>query len=154
VGVLNVKALVEKEKKKTKVSPQDTIEKVLKCRYLKCTHNVHFDLKCMSYDQKKANSQIGNLIIDHKFSTAGGQMISNWDVLYTVGKMFYWVIRYCLRMIQKNCYEEDMNVQSFKTPKVPILGLPLGSLGKKCHLDVAHVESHKIYYREGSGAFF
>jgi hypothetical protein len=28
----------------------------------------------------------------------------------------------------------------------------LGSLGKKCHLDVAPTESHIIYYRDGSGA--
>jgi hypothetical protein len=49
----------------------------------------------------------------------------------------------------KSCYEKDMNVQNFKTPKVPILGLPFGSLGKKCHLDVAPAESHKMYYREG-----
>jgi hypothetical protein len=46
-----------------------------------------------------------------------------------------------------------MNVQSFETTKVPILKLPLGSLGKKCHLDVAPMESQKIYYREGSGVF-
>jgi hypothetical protein len=32
------------------------------------------------------------------------------------------------------------------------LGLPFGSLGKKCHLDIALTESHWIYYREGSGA--
>jgi hypothetical protein len=44
-----------------------------------------------------------------------------------------------------------MNVQSFEIIRVPILELPLGSLGKKCHLDVAPIEGHKIYYREGSG---
>jgi hypothetical protein len=32
------------------------------------------------------------------------------------------------------------------------LGLPLGSLGKKCHLDVASVDNYIIYYKEGSGA--
>jgi hypothetical protein len=33
-----------------------------------------------------------------------------------------------------------------------ILGLALGSLGTKCHLDVALVERHKVYYkREGDG---
>jgi hypothetical protein len=45
-----------------------------------------------------------------------------------------------------------MNVQNFETTKVPILGLPFGSIRKKCYLDVALVESHKVYYREGSGA--
>jgi hypothetical protein len=45
----------------------------------------------------------------------------------------------------------------FKTIKVPIFGLPFGSPtlggpGKKCHLDVAPTENHKIYYKEGSCA--
>jgi hypothetical protein len=43
------KALVEKEKN-TKLSPHDTIGKVLKCRGLKCHHIVHLDLICMNYD--------------------------------------------------------------------------------------------------------
>jgi len=45
-----------------------------------------------------------------------------------------------------------MNIQNFETRRVPVLGFPFGNLGKKCHLDVAPVESHRIYYREGSGA--
>ncbi len=45
-----------------------------------------------------------------------------------------------------------MNVQFFGTRRVLILGLPFGSSEKKCHLDVGLMESHKIYYREGSGA--
>jgi len=43
-------------------------------------------------------------------------------------------------------------MQNFGITIVLILGLPFESLGKKCHLDVALVESQKIYYREGSGA--
>ncbi len=35
-------------------------------------------------------------------------------------------------------------------PKVA--GVPLGSLGTKCHLDVGLVERHKVYYKgEGGG---
>jgi hypothetical protein len=45
-----------------------------------------------------------------------------------------------------------MNIQSFGTTRVPILGLALRSLGKKCHLDVAPMENHIVYYREGNGA--
>jgi hypothetical protein len=37
----------------TKLSPQDTIRKVLKRRCLKCPCIVHLDLICMSYDKKK-----------------------------------------------------------------------------------------------------
>ncbi len=40
-----------------------------------------------------------------------------------------------------------MNVQSFKTTRVPILGLPLGNRGKKGHLDVVFAERHIVYYR-------
>jgi hypothetical protein len=45
-----------------------------------------------------------------------------------------------------------MNIQRFETTKVPILGLALGSPRKKCHLDLAPIESHKVYYRDGRGA--
>jgi len=45
-----------------------------------------------------------------------------------------------------------MGVQSFRTTKVPILGLSLENFEKKCHLDVAPMESYRVYYREGSGA--
>jgi hypothetical protein len=31
-------------------------------------------------------------------------------------------------------------------------GPNFGSLKKKCHLDVTPIESHKVYYREGSDA--
>jgi len=46
-----------------------------------------------------------------------------------------------------------MSVQSFGTTRIPILGLPLKSFGEKWHLDVVPPERHKIYYREGSGAY-
>jgi hypothetical protein len=45
-----------------------------------------------------------------------------------------------------------MNIQSFGTIKVSILGFPLGSLGEKWHLDVVPMERHRVHYREGSGA--
>ncbi len=47
-----------------------------------------------------------------------------------------------------------MNVQSFETTRVLVLGLPLGNIEKKRHLDVVRVERHRIYYREGSDASF
>ncbi len=34
-----------------------------------------------------------------------------------------------------------------------ISGLPFGSLGTKCHLDVGLVERHKIYYKGEGGGF-
>jgi len=45
-----------------------------------------------------------------------------------------------------------MGLQSFGSPNFGDFGLPLGSLGTKCHLDVGLVERHKIYYKgEGDG---
>jgi hypothetical protein len=38
-------------------------------------------------------------------------------------------------------------------PAIRISGLPLGSLGTKSHLDVAPVESCKIYYMGEGGGF-
>ncbi len=34
-----------------------------------------------------------------------------------------------------------------------ISGLPLGSPGTKCHLDVGLVERHKVYYKGEGGGF-
>ncbi len=45
---------------------------------------------------------------------------------------------------------------ALKVARVPILGifgLPLGSLGTKSHLDVAHVESYRVYYMGEGGGF-
>jgi hypothetical protein len=79
-------------------------------------------------------------------------MISNWDVQYIIEKVFLKAIRYCPCMFQKVWFEEDMNIfQNFKTTKVLVLGLSLGSPRKKWHLDLTPMENHKIYYREGSG---
>ncbi len=38
-------------------------------------------------------------------------------------------------------------------PTLAILGLPLGSLGTKSHLDVSLVERHKVYYKGDGGGF-
>jgi hypothetical protein len=38
-------------------------------------------------------------------------------------------------------------------PIVTISGLPLGSLETKSHLDVAHVERRRVYYKEEGGGF-
>jgi hypothetical protein len=38
-------------------------------------------------------------------------------------------------------------------PIVGISGLPLGSPGTKSHLDVAHVERHREYYKGAGGGF-
>jgi hypothetical protein len=47
-----------------------------------------------------------------------------------------------------------MNIQSFGTIKVLILGFPLGSFREKWHLDVIPTKKHKVYYRGGEWCIF
>ncbi len=51
-------------------------------------------------------------------------------------------------MLKKAWFEEDMSILSFGTTKVLING----SFRKKNHLNVAFAESHRVWYKEGSGA--
>jgi len=46
-----------------------------------------------------------------------------------------------------------MGPQSRGIPTLAILGLPLGSLGTKNHLDVGFVEKHIVYYKGEGGGF-
>jgi hypothetical protein len=52
-----------------------------------------------------------------------------------------------------SCYVPNMNFLR-KIWASKVLGLPFESIGKKCHLDVALMESHSVYYREGNGVSF
>ncbi len=38
-------------------------------------------------------------------------------------------------------------------PILTILGLPLGSIETKCHLNVGLVERHRVYYKGEGGGF-
>ncbi len=40
-----------------------------------------------------------------------------------------------------------------RVPTLGISGLPFGSPGTKCHLDVGLVERHKVYYKGEGGGF-
>ncbi len=88
--------------KNTKLGLEDTIRKVLKRRCLKFLHIVHLDLICMSYDQKKGQSQIGNLTLDHKSLDRSAKLRSNWSVLRSIGKIFSRAIRYCPHTLKLN----------------------------------------------------
>jgi hypothetical protein len=75
--------------KNIKLGPQDTIRKVLKCKWLKCPRIVHLDLICMNYDQKKGwESKIENLTANHKSFENKGQIRFDWGVLYIVENIF------------------------------------------------------------------
>jgi hypothetical protein len=79
----------------TKLGPHDTIRKVLKHKFLRCPRIIHLDLICMSYDQRKGQSQIGYLSPEHKSLESKGQITSNWGVLYIIGKIVLRAINYC-----------------------------------------------------------
>ncbi len=49
--------------------------------------------------------------------------------------------------------QEVMHLQSCGVPVVGISGHPLGSLGTKSHLDVALVESYRVYCKGEGGGF-
>jgi hypothetical protein len=83
------------------------------------------------------------LLITNPFRIRG-QMISNWGVQYTIGNIFLKAIKLCHCMLQIGVFEEDMNVQSFKSIIVVILGLSFKSSLKKCHSDVAPMNSHRV----------
>jgi len=83
-----------------------------------------------------------------------------WNVLYTVGKIFFRAINYYFCIFKTDLiweiYEHpkfwDSKSPSFGIVRVLVLGLPFGSPREKWHLDVVPMERHKIYYKEGSGA--
>jgi len=51
--------------------------------------------------KRRGESQIENLIPNHKSLENRGQMKSDWSVLYIVGKIFSKVIKYCPHTIKK-----------------------------------------------------
>jgi len=76
-----------------------------------------------------------------------------------------WRATYCWKALDEG-YDFASNLLSIRglhtrlwAPKVAgvlvvkISGLPLGSPGTKCHLDVSFMERHKIYYKREGGGF-
>jgi hypothetical protein len=98
----------------------------------------------MSYDNKNVKSQIGQINSRSQIPWSKRQMIFDYGMQYTIGKIFLSGIKYCPHMLQTCFFQKDMNVKSFKTTRAPILGLPFGSHKKKCHLDVTFTDSHRL----------
>jgi len=123
------------------------IEKVLKCKCPQWPHMSHLDICNRSYGQKKgweSNWQLDSRPLkvrnwpcfDVRFGSATWRCKA-FDKKYNFASDLV-SIRLCSREIW--------------APKVPglqlgtILGLQLGSLGKKCHLDVVPMVSCRKYY--------
>jgi len=104
----------------TKLGPQDTIRKFLMCRCLKCLHIVHLDLIAWIMIKWKSGSQILNftnpLRVGVKWSLIGA--------CNTLLERTFWGLKdNALTCSKQAWFEKNMNIQSFWTTKVPILGV-------------------------------
>jgi hypothetical protein len=127
--------------------------KLLKHKCLQWACMTHLDIWNTSYGQKKGRE------LDWQFDFQPLK-VKNWPDFLACR----WRATYRHKVLNEG-YNFSLDLIAIKgfqvklwTPKVMgvltmgIPGLPLGSLGTKCHLDVALVERHRVYYKgEGDG---
>jgi hypothetical protein len=130
------------------------IGKFLERRCLKWVRIAHLDIRITSYGQKKGRES--NCQFDSQ-----PQKVGNWpDLLSFRGRATY-----CWKDLDKS-YNFALDytsigglLEKLRVSKVTgvltggISGLPLRSPGKKSHLDVASVESCRVYYKGEGGGF-
>ncbi len=132
--------------------------KILKRRYLKWARIAHLDIWNTSYGRKKgweSNSRESTSFDSRRLKVGNRPEIlgyreratyhwKGFDETYN----FAWD-RIAIRGLLAKLWGS-------KVPGVPfgaISGLPLGSPAKNSHLDVASVESHRVYYKGEGGGF-
>jgi hypothetical protein len=134
------------------------IGKILNRRCLKWAHIAHLDIWNTSYDQKKGRES--NSRESASFDSRPLKVGNRPEILSCRERATYrWkglneIYNFALEYIAIRGLLAKL--WGSKVPGVPfgaISGLPLGSLGKNSHLDVASVESCKVYY-EGEGGGF
>jgi len=130
------------------------IGKLLKRRCLKWACMTHLDIWNTSYGQKKG--QESNCQFDSRPLKVG-----NWPDFLACR----WHETYCWKALNEgyNFSSDLMSIKGLHTklwgpkvmgvPTLGISGLPFGSPGTKCHLDVGLVERHKVYYKGQGGGF-
>jgi hypothetical protein len=130
------------------------IGKLLKLKCLKWARMTHLNIWNTSYDQKKGRES--NWQFDSR-----PLKVRNWhDFL-----LWRWRATYRWKVLDKG-YNFSFNIIAIKGlhtklwgPKVAkvltwrISGLPFGSPGTKCHLNVVPVERRKVYYKGEGGGF-
>ncbi len=105
-------------------------------------------------DKRKAGSLIGSLTPDYYKSGIDPNPTSSGGVRHVVGKLS----KRATRLLQTSS-QSEVWARSYGCPKSresrsgQFSGLLLGSLGKKCHSDVASAESCREYYKGEGGGF-
>ncbi len=124
------------------------IGKLLKRTCLKWVRIAHSNIWNTSYDQKKgreSNCQFNSWTLKVKnrpnFLTCRWHATYHWKAL-DKGYNFALDPITIRSLHAKLCAPKVVGISN-----VGIFGLPLGSPGTKSHLDVAHVERHKVYYK-------
>jgi hypothetical protein len=130
------------------------IRKILKFKCLKWARMTHLDIWNTSYGQKKGWES------NWQFDSQPLKVENRPDFL-----MWRWHATYCWKSLDDgyNFALDLISIGSLHTklwgpkvvgvPTLGISGLPFGSPGTKCHLDVGLVERHKIYYKGEGGGF-
>jgi len=130
------------------------IGKLLKRRFLKWACIVHSKIWNTSYGQKKGWES--NCQFDSRPQKVGNRPLSD---------VWFGSVTWGWKALDEsyNFASDYITIQGLlaklwgsKVPGVPfgaISGLPRGSPGKKSHLDVGSVESHRIYYKGEGGGF-
>jgi hypothetical protein len=127
-----------------------TIEKFLKCRCPKWPRMSHLDICNSSYEQKKGRES--NCQFDSRPLKVGNQPESD---IYRRSATWRWKALQESYKIASDLIPIWGLRKKLWMPKVPgiqtgtVSRLLLGSLGKKCHSDVASVESYREYYKGG-----
>jgi hypothetical protein len=130
------------------------IGKLLELRCLKWARIVHLDIWNVSYGQKKGRES--NCQFDSRPQKVGSRP----DLLSFRGRATYrWKAlneSYNFALDRTSIGGLLAKLWGFKVVGVlagEISGLPLGSPGKNSHLDVASVESCRVYYKGEGGGF-
>jgi hypothetical protein len=131
-----------------------TIGNLLKLRCLKWVHMTHLDIWNTSYGQKKGKES--NWQFDFrplKVKNRPDFLACRWHVTYrwkALDEGYNFVLN--LTSI-RGLHTKLWGPKVARVPTLVISGLPFGSLGTKCHLDVGLMERHKIYYKGEGGGF-
>ncbi len=130
------------------------IEKILKLRCIKWARMTHLDIWNTSYGQKKG--QESNWQFDSwplKVKNRPNFLMYRWRATY------YWKAldkgyKFTLDLISiRGLHAKLWGPKVMGVLTLGISKLPFGSLGTKCHLDLALVEKHRVYYKGEGGGF-